>query len=878
MTDTVPASDLPTVFTPSEVEGVLYEKWVSAGYFAPEIAGPDAEPFTIVIPPPNVTGELHMGHALDHTIIDALTRRARMQGKAALWLPGTDHASIAVETLVERQLVAEGLTKAEVGREAFLERAWAWRESYGGKILDQMRRLGDGVDWSRLRFTMEPSLSSAVRVMFKKLYDEGLIYRAERLVNWSPAMGSAVSDIEVIHRDVEGELVTLDYGPAVDGSPVHVATTRVETMLGDTAVAVNPSDERYQHLIGTTVTLPLVGRLIPIIGDEHVDPSFGTGMVKITPAHDANDFAMGQRHDLPMLTVLDVHGNIDGTRTRFDGLDRFDARREIKEELRAQGRVVAEKIPYLHSVGHSERGGEPIEPRLSMQWWVSVDKLATSAGDAVRDGRTVFNPPEMADRYFAWTDDLRDWCISRQLFWGHRIPVWFGPSGEMVCPAEGDEPTGEGWVQESDVLDTWFSSALWPFSTLGWPAATSDLARFYPTSVLVTGYDIIFFWVVRMMMFGTYAEVAGPGSVPFEKVHIHGLVRDAHGLKMSKSRGNVINPLDWVDTYGADALRFSLARGANPGTDFPLSEDAVRGAGRFTNKLWNATRFALMNGALAPLDDSGFSAPPPASRLAGPDRWLLSRLSTVVAEVDELYAMFEFARVAELLYGFAWNEVFDWYVELAKAPIAAGGQRAADTRAVLGHVLDVTLRLLHPIIPFVTETLWTSLTGAESIVIARWPVPDASRFDATAEGGMRALQAMVNEVRRVRGAQRVAPAVKLPAVLVSPDAGLAAYTEELAALGGLALRVGSTAPEGWTLVTTPEGVVALDFAGTIDVHAERARWVKDLAEAELEVGRQEARLSGPAAAKAPAAVVDGWRGRLAEAQADVVRLRKLLGQ
>ncbi|HEY0807806.1 MAG TPA: valine--tRNA ligase, partial [Pseudonocardiaceae bacterium] len=535
------------------------------------------------------------------------------QGYETLWLPGMDHASIAVHALVEKELLAEGTSRRELGRDAFVERVWQWKAEYGGRILAQMRRLGDSVDWTRERFTMDEGLSRAVRTMFQRLYDDGLIYRAERLVNWSPMLRSGLSDAEVEHREVDGELVSMRYG---DGdTAIVVATTRVETMLGDTAVAVHPDDERYRHLVGRQIELPLTGRRIPIIADPHVDPEFGTGAVKVTPAHDPNDFEIGQRHGLPMPTIMDEQARITGTGTEFDGMDRFEARVAVREALRTQGRIVAERRPYRHSVGHSEKSKEPIEPRLSLQWFVKVGPLAQAAGDAVRDGQVAISPPEMAKRYFDWVDNLHDWCISRQLWWGHRIPVWYGPNGEMVCVGPDEQPpTGEGWHQDEDVLDTWFSSGLWPFSTMGWPAETADLAKFYPTSVLVTGYDILFFWVVRMMMFGLYAM---DGEPPFRTVALHGMVRDQFGKKMSKSVGNVVDPLEWLDRYGADALRFTMLRGANPGTDVPIGEELVDGSRRFATKLWNATRFALGNGATVgtPLPDR--------AELTDADRWIL---------------------------------------------------------------------------------------------------------------------------------------------------------------------------------------------------------------------------------------------------------------
>jgi valyl-tRNA synthetase len=582
--------------------------------------------------------------------------------------------------------------------------------------------------------------------------------------------------------------------------------------------------------------------------------------VKVTPAHDPNDFAIAQRHGLPAITIMDEDARISGTGTRFDGMDRYEARKAVKDELASQGLIVAETSPYTHSVGHSSRSHEAIEPRLSLQWWVKVDALAKAAGDAVRDGRTVFNPPEMAQRYFAWVDDMHDWCISRQLYWGHRIPVWYGPDGEVVCPAEGEEPTGEGWRQDEDVLDTWFSSALWPFSTLGWPEQTADLARFYPTTVLVTGYDIIFFWVARMMMFSLFAMP----DVPYRTVHIHGLVRDASGKKMSKSRGNVVDPLEWIETYGADALRFALARGANPGTDFPLSEDSVKGARNFTNKVWNAVRFALISGATVP------ESLPAAEQLTDADRWVLSRLHTVTAGADELFEGFEFAKLSELLYAFAWNEVFDWYVEVAKVQMREGAARAATTRSVLGHVLDVLLRLLHPVTPFLTEALWTTLTGKETVVTAPWPTADPGRADPDAEARFDRLRAVVTEVRRARAEQNVSPKVTLPAH-VAGELDL----DALAALTNLDFL--DAVPDGGVTVTAAGVDVTLDLSGTVDVAAQRSGWERDLREAETELDRQRTRLGSPAADKAPPHVVEDWKRRLAEAEAEVARLRQLLG-
>jgi valyl-tRNA synthetase len=866
--------DLPAVYQPADVEQRRYEQWVDAGYFMPG-AQPGAvspgvalgaQPYCIVIPPPNVTGSLHIGHALDHTIQDALVRRRRMQGYDTLWLPGMDHAGIATQNVVERRLADEGLSRHDLGREKFVERVWRWKAESGGAILGQMRRLGDSVDWTRERFTMDDGLSRAVLTIFKRLYDDNLIYRAERIINWCPRCLTALSDIEVEHTDDEGELVSIRYGSG-DVSVV-VATTRAETMLGDTAVAVHPDDARYRHLVGREVELPLTGRRVPIVADEHVDPSFGSGAVKVTPAHDPNDFEIGQRHGLPSLTIMDERGVVTA-HGPFEGLDRYEARPAIIAALREEGRIVAEKRPYVHAVGHCSRCKTTVEPRLSLQWFVRVAPLARAAGDAVRDGRVRIEPTELSKRYFAWVDNMHDWCISRQLWWGHRIPVWYGPGGETVCVGPDETPpTGDGWRQDEDVLDTWFSSALWPFSTLGWPSSTEDLGRFYPTSVLVTGYDILFFWVARMMMFGLYAM---DGTQPFDVVALHGMVRDQYGKKMSKSYGNVVDPLDWIDRFGADATRFTLARGANPGADVPISEEWCAGSRNFCNKLWNATRFALLNGA------SAGDLPTP-DQLSTVDRWILSRLAHTVAEIDEQFEAYELAKVCDTLYHFAWDEVCDWYVELAKPVLSGADSEAADrTRRVLGHVLDQLLRLLHPVVPFVTEELWTALTGGESIVIAPWPVTDKSYVDDAAEAELAALQRVVTEVRRFRSDQGLKPGQRVAAALdgLAP-AGLAAHEPLIRSLARLDVPGDGFAATA-TLALTGGVGVQLDTRGSIDVAAERARLTKDLAAAEREVAQCRAKLDNPAFVdKAPEPVVAKIRVRMVDAEADRARIAAAL--
>jgi len=872
-TDDCRADALPKTWDPGAVETQLYQDWVDAGYFTAD-ATSSKPAFSIVLPPPNVTGSLHMGHALDHTLMDALTRRKRMQGYEVLWLPGMDHAGIATQSLVEKQLAAESIAKEDLGREEFIERVWAWKRQSGGTIGTQMRRLGDGVDASRDRFTMDEGLSRAVRTIFKRLFDAGLIYQAERLVNWSPVLQTAISDLEVKYEEVEGELVSFRYGSLDDAQPhIVVATTRLETMLGDTAIAVHPADDRYRHLVGKTLEHPFQDREILIVADEHVDPEFGTGAVKVTPAHDPNDFEIAVRHNLPMLSIMDTRGRIAATATQFDGLDRFAARVKVREALAAQGRIVAEKRPYLHSVGHSERSGEPIEPRLSLQWWVRVSELATAAGDAVRGGDIVIHPKSLEPRWFDWVDEMHDWCISRQLWWGHRIPVWHGPDGQTVCVGP-DETPPPGWEQDADVLDTWFSSALWPFSTLGWPDRTPDLEKFYPTSVLVTGYDILFFWVARMVMFGTF--VAGDDAitsggergpqVPFRNVFLHGLIRDEHGRKMSKSRGNGIDPLDWVELFGADALRFTLARGASPGGDLSIGEDHARASRNFATKLFNATRFALMNGAApAPLPEFG--------ELTDADKWILGRAEQVRGEVDSALNDYEFGRACESLYHFAWDEFCDWYLEFAKVQLADGVEH---TTAVLAAVLDVLLKLLHPVMPFVTEVLWKQLTGGESLVIAAWPEPSGVGPDPVAARRIADVQKLVTEVRRFRSDQGLADRQKVSARLGGIDvAGLSGHLAPVVALAWLSDPGEDFNPTASVEVRLSGGTVGveLDTSGTVDFDAERRRLEKDLAAAHKELATTTAKLDNQAfLAKAPGDVVEKIRTRQQIAREETDRI------
>ena len=847
------SGDLASSFSPADIEASLYEKWVSAGYFTADAAS-SKPAFSIVLPPPNVTGVLHIGHALDQTLQDCLSRMKRMKGFEVLWLPGMDHAGIATQNVVEKQLAADGKSRHDLGREEFVKKVWEWKAESGGAILGQMRRLGASVDWSRERFTMDEAMSNSVVTIFKKMHEAGLIYRAERIINWCPRCLTALSDIEVEHHDDAGEFVSVRYGEGEQS--ITVATTRPETMMGDGAVAVHPEDPRYKHMVGTSVMLPLVNRMIPIIADELVDPDFGTGAVKVTAAHDPNDFEMAVRHNVPFVVIMNEHGVMDGTGTEFDGMDRFEARVAVVEKLRSMGRIVAEKRPYIHAVGHCSRCDTTVEPRLSKQWFVKVAPMAKASADAVRNGSVNIEPKELEPRYFDWVDNMHDWCISRQLWWGHRIPVWYGPNDEVVVVGPG-ESAPEGFTQDPDVLDTWFSSGQWAFSTFGWPEKTADLAKFYPTSVLVTGYDILFFWVVRMMMMSTFAM---DGVPPFKTIMLHGLVRDQFGKKMSKSRGNVIDPIEFMDKYGADALRFTLARGANPGTDQALAEDWIGGSRNFATKLWNATRFAMMNGATIE------GELPSLESLNAVDKWILSRLSQTISEVDSLLEKYEFARACELIYHFAWDDLCDWYLELSKQ--ALSGSDAKNTKRVLGHVLDQLLRVLHPVMPFITEQLWTTFTGGESLVVATWPVADDSHVDSSAEKLVAEMQEIITDVRRFRNDQGIKTSAKIPARFVA-NGKIADYADAMAFV--LRLELGDITPSASVEIGSVK--VEFDLTGSIDVVAERARLEKDLAAAIKDKQTAEVKINNEGfMAKAPEAVVLEIRERLVKTSADIERI------
>jgi valyl-tRNA synthetase len=857
---------MESTYDPQRVEGRWYERWEQSGVFRPE-HNPDGPPFCIVIPPPNVTGSLHLGHALNMTIQDTLTRRRRMQGYAALWVPGTDHAGIATQNVVERELAAEGLTRFDLGRDRFIEQVWDWKRRYGGRISEQIRRLGFSTDWSRERFTMDDGLSAAVRTVFVHLYEEGLIYRGNRIINWCPRCHTALSDIEVEHEDVAGEMVHIRY-PFTDGDGgIVVATTRAETMLGDTAVAVHPDDDRYRTLVGKTVRLPLVGREIPIVADEAVDPEFGSGAVKVTPAHDPTDFEIAERRGLPAVIIFDESAVVTEAGGEFAGLDRYAAREAVKGAL---GDAMLGVEAHEHSVGHCYRCGTAVEPLLSEQWFVKVRPLVEPAIDAVRSGAVRFVPERWENSYFHWMENLRDWTISRQIWWGHRIPAWYCDAcGETIVAMDDPEACSCGSAdlrQDPDVLDTWFSSALWPFSTLGWPERTDDLERYYPNSVMVTGFDIIYFWVARMIKMGIHFL----DEPPYPDVVIHGLIRTADGRKMSKSLGNAVDPLDLAEEYGADALRLALVQAAAPGQDIPLQVEWVDAARRFGNKLWNAVRFALphLEGVAIPAE-GGYPEDP------GPEeRWILSRLHEVAVRVDDLLEEYRFSDAYGQLYAFAWSEVFDWFLELAKAPLKEAG--SGSLAGTLGVVMRDLLKLFHPVIPFLTEELWSQLGGRELLAGSTWPRPPA--YEAPA--GFGTFQEIVTGLRRFRAEHGLAPRHPLDVIVADPDGvhdeWWPAQVEALTAVRpvwqeGLPERAGRT-----RLVAGPVQVF-ISLEGVIDLDAERQRLSKAITEASAILERSTAKLGNPNFVdRAPADVVARERDKAAEAESRLGTLRAQL--
>ena len=842
-------------YEPSDVEADWYARWEDAGLFRPEYR-PDGEPYAVVIPPPNVTGALHMGHALNHAIHDVIIRRKRMQGYAALWLPGTDHAGIATQNVVERELAIEGMDRHELGREEFVRQVWEWKRVYGDRITKQIRRMGASCDWSRERFTLDEGLSAAVREVFVRLYEEGLIYRGNRIIHWCPRCETALAEIEVEYRDQPGSLTHIFY-PFTDGDGgVTVATTRPETMLGDTGVAVHPDDARYADVIGKTVRLPLVGREIPIVADDVVDPEFGTGAVKVTPAHDPNDFDIGERHGLEKIAILDAKAVVTAAGGRFEGLDRFEARAAVVEALEAEGAIVATD-EHQHNVGHCYRCDTVVEPYLSDQWFVAVADLARPAIDAVKNGDNRFVPERWEKTYFHWMENIRDWTISRQIWWGHRIPAWYCPDGHVTVSRDEPEACSEcgtsGLVQDPDVLDTWFSSALWPFSTLGWPEQTEDLERFYPNAILITGFDIIFFWVARMMLMGIHFM----DDVPFFDTIIHGLVRDAEGSKMSKSRGNTLDPLEVAEEHGADPLRLALIQAANPGQDVPLNMEWVEGTRKFGNKLWNGTRFVLRSVEPGSVPADGGYPDEPGEI----DAWILSRLGEVSHRFDELCDQYRFSDAFGLLYSFTWSEVFDWYLEMSKGALADEATAAA-TRQTLGVVIRDVIKLFHPAIPYLTEELWMNVVDDGFVAGANWPdVPD---YEGPEQ--MEDLQELISGVRRFRAEQGISPRTQLTLRVHGGD-GLPAWASRLLTdLASVTAEAIATPPsDGHTRIVAGrfQGFIPLD--GLIDTDAERDRLSKRIAAAQQDLDRVEKKLGNPSFMdKAPVEIVEKERGKQSE--------------
>jgi valyl-tRNA synthetase len=879
-------TEMPPRYDATAVEPRWAETWIERGSFHADVPDDPFRAYCIVIPPPNVTGRLHVGHALGRTLEDVLIRRARMRGLEALWVPGMDHAGIATQVVVERELRKEGIERRDLGREAFIERVWAWKERYGGEIIGQLKRMGASLDWERERFTMDEGLVRAVRVAFVRWYEQGLIYRGERLVNWCPTDQTGLSDSEVEHEEVDGELLTFRY-PLSDGTDhVEVATTRVETMLGDTGVAVHPDDARYRDLVGKTVRHPFDGRELPIVADAAVDPALATGAVKVTPAHDPTDFEIAQRTGLPLLNILDAEARINANAAEeFYGLGRYDARQAVREELEKLGLFVGVEHPYRHSVGHCYRCHSEIEPWMSgLQWFVAVDRLKGPASEAAEDGRITFFPERWRKAYVSWLDGLRDWNISRQLWWGHRIPAWYCSDGHVTVALEDPDACatcGAAEIeQDPDVLDTWFSSQLWPFSTLGWPDDTPELEAFYPNAVLVTGYEILYLWVARMIMSG----MSLAGDIPFRDVVIHGLVRDAHGRKMSKSLGNVIDPIEMIDRYGADALRFSLARLATGGQqDIPLAVESIEGGRNFANKIWNAARLVLQT------FDGGEPQLPPNERLTSPQRWLLARHQRSVAEVNGSLDRYDFAPAAQALYRFFWSEFCDWGLEMEKDRLRSEDPIVReDAAGVVAWILERTLRLLHPVMPFVTEEIWQRFGIGETIVRAAWPeTAEFARHEALgadAEAVWPFVEELVTTVRRFRSEHRIPPKTLVELRIVERDGGdarVAGFESEvlrLAGASGISSVAAGDAAGSPRLLVQGETVLLL-VGDLIDLDAERERLRTRLGAAEDERRRAEAKLSNPGFRdKAPEDVVLAEKRKVERFGREAESLREQLAE
>ena len=874
-------ADMDKPYDAHQVEGKWYQYWLEQGVFDAEVSA-EKEPYCIVIPPPNVTGVLHMGHALDETIQDLLIRWHRMRGFEALWLPGTDHAGIATQNVVEAMIAEEGLSRHELGREKFVQRIWQVKDEHHHQITSQLQRLGVSVDWRRERFTLDEGLSRAVREAFVRLYEEGLIYRGARMINWCPRCSTSLSDLEVEHRQQQGHLWYIRY-PATDGGPgLVVATTRPETMLGDMAVAVHPDDERYQDMMGQTVILPLMEREIPVITDDYIDPEFGTGALKVTPAHDPNDLEIAQRHDLPSVVVIDREGKMTAEAGEYAGQDRYECREQVIADLQAQG-LLEKTEDYVHTPGHCQRCNTVVEPLVSTQWFVKMESLAQEGLKAVDEGLVQFVPERWAKVYRDWLENIRDWCISRQLWWGHPIPVWYCEDcGQMTCQRE--DPTqcahcdSSNIHQDPDVLDTWFSSALWPFSTMGWPDETAELDYFYPTSVLVTGYDIIYFWVARMIMMGMHLG----GQQPFREVFIHGLVRDERGRKMSKSLGNAVDPLELIDEYGTDALRFGLIQLITHGQDLTYTPDRMVGARNFCNKLWNAARLILMNIADAPEVDLE------AAELSLADRWILARHNRMLAELDRQLSDYNLAPAADLLYEYVWGEVCDWYLEIAKLDLyqEKNPERKATVQNILHSLLSDILRALHPFMPFITEEIWQRLAPEMgSIVPHPYPQADERWFDDQAEDDMSRVQAAIAAVRSLRADLRIPPGQKVTVTMTAPGQAEAQVLDSqrecicsLASVESLDIRTAPAEPPADVLTQVAEGIeVYLHLAETIDPEQEIQRLQKEIAELESLRQRSQKKLENEDFLnKAPVKVVAKERERLAEAERDMAKLAEQL--
>ena len=849
------SKELAKAYEPKEVEDRIYDFWMKGKYFHAEV-DPKKKPYTIVIPPPNITGQLHLGHAMDETLQDTLIRWRRMQGYSALWLPGTDHASIATEAKIVEAMRKEGITKEEIGREKFLERAWAWKDQYGGRIVEQLKKLGSSCDWDRLRFTMDEGCNKAVNHVFKKLYDKGLIYRGERIINWCPHCKTSISDAEVVFEEKEGSFWHLRY-PLSDGSGyIELATTRPETMLGDTAVAVHPDDERYKALVGKTVILPLVNKEIPIIADSYVEQDFGTGVVKITPAHDPNDFEVGLRHNLPVINVMDDGGVINENGGKYAGMPALEARKQIVKDLDEAGFLI--KIePIKHNVGTCYRCGTVVEPRVSTQWFVKMEPLAKPAIDAVKDGDIRFIPERMDKVYYNWMENIKDWCISRQLWWGHQIPAWYCECGETIVsetvPAVCPKCGGTHLTRDPDTLDTWFSSALWPFSTLGWPDNTEELKYFYPTNTLVTGYDIIFFWVARMIFSG----LEHMGEVPFNTVFFHGLIRDAQGRKMSKSLGNGVDPLDVISVYGADALRFTLVTGNSPGNDLRFSEEKVSASRNFANKIWNAARFILMN-----IEDKDIDCALP-KKLYTSDKWILNRFNNVTAAVTENLEKFELGMAVSKLYDFIWDDFCDWYIELAKIRMNGADEESADSaRRVLVWTMSNTLKLLHPFMPYITEEIWQTLPhDGEALIVAKWPEYDEALSFPQEAKNLENVMALIRAIRTRRNEMNVPPSKK--AHIYIDTAHPAPYEEASEFIARLAygskVEIGTGFDvQGAVTAVTDDAKALLPMDDLVDKAAETARLNKELANAQKQLDTVKAKLANEKfTSKAPQNVIDG---------------------